>query len=295
MDIQNLKAFKAVAQLHSFSIAAEQLHLTQPAVTKRIQALEQQLNVHLFDRIGRNLFLTEAGTCLLPKAEEILRLVASSKQALSDLSGEISGTLRLITSHHIGLHRLPTILKEYKQLYPQVQLHIQFKNSADIYQDILSGHGDLGITTEEQETSVSKSSAKIISRNVWKDKLAFVVAPHHPLLKKSRLTLNDIAQYSAILPDEKFHTSQIIKNFFSEHQLNLVCEEGLRTNYLETIKALVSIGESWSVLPEIMLDSNLLTPLKPRGVKLARQLVCISHKDRSLNNASRALLELLIP
>lgn len=107
MDLASLNAFIAIAETGSFSEAGERLHLTQPAVSKRIASLEQQLSVRLFDRLGREVSLTEAGRALLPRAYQILNVLDDTRRALSNLSGDISGRLTLATSHHIGLHRLP--------------------------------------------------------------------------------------------------------------------------------------------------------------------------------------------
>ena len=118
MDIAALKAFIAVADSGSFSLAAEQLFLTQPAISKRVSALENELEARLFDRIGRSVSLTEAGQALLPRARNILLNLEDSVRALSNLSGEVHGTLRFGTSHHIGLRRLPPVLKAFVQAYP---------------------------------------------------------------------------------------------------------------------------------------------------------------------------------
>jgi len=107
MDMANLSAFIAIAETGSFSGAGERLHLTQPAISKRIAGLEQQLDVRLFDRLGREVTLTEAGRALLPRAYQILNVLDDTRRALTNLTGEVSGRLTLATSHHIGLHRLP--------------------------------------------------------------------------------------------------------------------------------------------------------------------------------------------
>jgi len=129
MNIASLKAFLAVADAASFSLAAERLFLTQPAISKRIAALESELDARLFDRIGRTVSLTEAGRALQPRARTILVDVEDSVRAITNLSGEVHGTLRFATSHHIGLHRLPPALKSFTRQYPDVRLDIQFMDS----------------------------------------------------------------------------------------------------------------------------------------------------------------------
>ena len=122
MDLTSLNTFLAIAESGSFSEAGERLHLTQPAVSKRIAALESQLGVRLFDRVGREVSLTEAGRALLPRAYQILNVLDDTRRALTNLSGEVSGRLVLATSHHIGLHRLPPLLRAFTRAHPQVAL-----------------------------------------------------------------------------------------------------------------------------------------------------------------------------
>lgn len=107
MDLASLNAFIAIAEVGSFSRAGDRLHLTQPAISKRIASLEQQLGVRLFDRLGREVNLTEAGRALLPRAYQFLDVLEDTRRALTNLSGDVTGRLTLATSHHIGLHRLP--------------------------------------------------------------------------------------------------------------------------------------------------------------------------------------------
>lgn len=287
MDTQNLRAFLAVADTNSFSRAADQLHLTQPAISKRILNLETDLKARLFDRIGWQLALTEAGERLLPRARQILQLIDQTREALNDLSGQVQGNLKLVTSHHIGLHRLPRVLREYKQLYPEVKLNISFLNSQETHQNILEGKGELGITTYEDRASES-----LLTEDIWLDSLHFVVARDHPLLQLKQVTLHDLTDYAAILPDLRFFTGRIVRELFANHGLVLKLDEDLSTDYLETLKALVSIGDSWSVLPATMLDSSVVA-LDIKGASLSRRLVCIHHKERTLSTAAQAFLKVL--
>jgi DNA-binding transcriptional LysR family regulator len=288
MDLQNLRAFTAVADTNSFSRAADKLHLTQPAISKRILNLETDLKARLFDRIGWQLSLTEAGECLLPRARQILQLIDQTRQALDDLSGQVQGNLKLVTSHHIGLHRLPRVLREYKQLYPEVKLNISFLNSQETHQNILEGKGELGITTHEDRASES-----LLTEDIWLDSLHFVVARDHPLLRQKSVSLQDLTQYFAILPDVRFYTGRTVSELFEQQHLVLKLDQDLSVDNLETLKAMVSIGDSWSVLPATMLDDRSVVALDIKGVALTRRLVCIRHKERTLSKAAQAFLKVL--
>jgi len=129
MDIAALQAFVAVAETGSFSLAAERLFITQPATSKRIAALEAELGVALFDRMSRQIHLTEAGSTLLGSARRILSDLATSREEIKSLSNKVAGKLRLGTSHHIGIHRLPPVLKAFTQQHKQVELDLKFMDS----------------------------------------------------------------------------------------------------------------------------------------------------------------------
>lgn len=283
MDTQHLKAFTTVAKLKSFTLAAEQLHLTQPAISKRIAALEIQLDCRLFDRIGRAIHLTEAGRALLPRAQRILQSVYDTELALSNLAGNVSGTLRLATSHHIGLHHLPQILKRFTQRYPKVDLELDFMDSEKAYQALTHNSIELAIITLS-----ASQTASIESTELWHDPLSFVVANDHPLAKQSNLPLEQLSQYPAILPDLKTHTTQLVRRLFEQASCELTI--GMATNYLETIKMMVSIGLGWSALPTSMVDTQL-TSIEINGTSLSRTLGCIHHKERTLSNAAAAFLQ----
>lgn len=292
MDTQNLKAFVAVAEHRSFSAAAKQLHITQPAISKRIHLLEQQLASLLFDRVGRQVSLTEAGRTLLPLAQNILDTINVAKQAVADLSGEVRGQLKLITSHHIGLHRLPRVLGEYSRRYPLVELDIRFMDSAEAYAAVQKGDSDLGLITQ-----VEGIDPLVSSRTIWVDAMHFVAAAQHPLSTLPSVSLKDLSLYEALLPERRFYTTKLVEALFLRNGLDL--KINLSTNFLETIKALISAGYAWGVLPDTMLQDDSLAVLPVldehtgQTLQLRRNLDCIYHQQRLMSNAGKAFFDLL--
>lgn len=285
MDLANLNAFIAIAETGSFSLAGERLHLTQPAVSKRIAGLEQQLKVRLFDRLGREIGLTEAGRALLPRAYQILGVLDDTRRALTNLSGEISGRLTLATSHHIGLHRLPPLLRAFTRSHPEVALDIQFLDSEVAYEEVLHGRAELAVITLAPET---RDPVRAVM--VWDDPLDFVAAPEHPLARSGSISLADVARHPAVFPGGNTFTHHIVRRLFERE--GLTPNIGMSTNYLETIKMMVSIGIAWSVLPRTMLDDQVARLPLP-GIQLDRQLGYILHSERTLSNAARAFMALL--
>ncbi|MFJ2330956.1 LysR family transcriptional regulator [Pseudomonas helleri] len=285
MDLANLNAFIAIAETGSFSGAAERLFLTQPAISKRIASIEQQLKLRLFDRLGREVSLTEAGRALLPRAYQILNVLDDTRRALNNLNGEVSGRLTLATSHHIGLHRLPPLLREFTRRYPKVALDIQFLDSEVAYEEILHGRAELAVITLAPEPH-----SLIRAVPVWDDPLDFVVAPEHSLTQQTSVSMSDIAHHPAVFPGGNTFTHHIVQRLFEGQ--GLTPNIAMSTNYLETIKMMVSIGLAWSVLPRTMLDEQVASIALP-GIQLTRQLGYIVHTERTLSNAAHAFMTLL--
>lgn len=287
MDTEALKAFINVAELGSFSQAAERLYLTQPAISKRIKNLEELLDTQLFDRIGRHITLTESGQVLLPRARRILQEITDSHHEIHALSGAISGTLKLGISHHIGLYRLPKVLSHFKNKYPAVSYEIEFYESEIAYEEISHGELDLALVTLNDDES---HYPKIFSQSIWTDQLYFCANAQHPLSQSKEVSLKQLSSHAAVLPQQQTQTGRLVAELFIQRELPLSI--ATQTNYLESIKMLCRIGLGWSVLPQTMLDDELLALPVP-FIQLKRQLGYIHHKERSLSNASRAFIKLL--
>jgi DNA-binding transcriptional LysR family regulator len=286
MDTQNLQAFLLVAETGSFSQAAERLHLTQPAVSKRVALLEDQLQAGLFDRIGRKVSLTEAGKALLPHARRVQQELRQAAQSVRDLAGGVAGELCLATSHHIGLHRLPPVLSQFSQAFPAVHIDIDFLDSEQAYEMIMHGTAELAIVTLAPNEPPS-----MITRPVWSDPLDFMVQAEHALAHKKSLELGELSDHPAILPGLNTYTGQIIKRLFDQRGLPL--RVSMATNYLETIRMMASVGLGWTVLPRSMRDDTLQR-LEVTGTRPERVLGCVYHRGRTLSRAAAAFIDILM-
>ena len=283
MDTNQLTAFITVAETGSFSLAAERLYLTQPAVSKRIAVLEQNLSTTLFDRIGKRVMLTESGKVLLPRARKLVRDLDDARVSIQNLAHEVSGRLPIAASHHIGLHRLPPVLKNFSRQYPEVKMDISFLDSEQAYKQVIHGNIELAVVTLSLDTV-----ERIRSRVLWTDALRVMTSSDHPLTKYRKLRLTDLLDYPAILPGENTFTRQLIDKLFHDNRLRLNIE--MSTNYLETIRMIVSIGMAWSILPESMLEKGLkVLPL--RNINLSRKLGYIYHMEHTQSNACRAFIK----
>jgi DNA-binding transcriptional LysR family regulator len=284
LEIQNIRAFLAVADTGSFSRAAEKLFITQPAISKRISTLEESLDCQLFDRLGKNIQLTQAGEALIPSYQNILAEIDQTERIVSSLRTNVSGHLRFGTSHHIGLHRLPPVLREYTRQFPDVELDIQFMDSEQAAALILRGSIELALITLPDD--IEKPLTTI---PVWADPMEVVVSNDHPLAKQKSVTVGKLTEYGVLIQSHSTHTRDIIDEALKlDNDIKIIME----SNYLETIKAMIQNGLGWGVLPESMIDGSLRR-IKIRGVKMERHLGVLLHESRTLSSSANALLETL--
>ena len=296
MDIPSIETFLMVTKKQSFSLAAEALFLTQPAISKRIASLETELNCKLFDRVKKKVILTEAGRLFLPGAKRIIAELKDSKIALAEMGGMISGELEMATSHHIGLHHLPPVLKEYVSLFPQVDFNLNFMDSEAACLAVENAEIELAVITLPNEPADCLELIK-----VWTDPLSISIHNDHPIIKKlpvnsKQLTLNhkdlhQLTKFPAILPEKGTYTRELLDEYFV--RLNMELQVKLSNNYLETIKMMVSVGLGWSVLPQTLIDDSL-TRVDIPGFTASRSLGIVTHKARSLSQAAQKMVNLIL-
>jgi len=285
MDIPQLKTFIECAKQLSFSNASLQLHLSQSAVSKRIAALEAELDQRLFDRIGRDISLTEAGRTFLPHARQALMMLENSVNALRNLSQQVAGPLHLATSHHIAGKRLPEVLKHYRQLFPEVELRLDFMASEAACQAVIDGDVDLAVLTLPP-----RPYQDLRSWTIWSDPMQAVIASDHPALKTcpAQRGVELISRVAAVLPESSTFTRQLIDEALQEYDFSIAqC-----ANFLDTLRMLVDIGLGWSVLPCSMLDASL-TPITLSPQPITRLLGVLCNEKRSLSNAGLRFIELI--
>lgn len=289
MDISSLQAFIAVARYQSFSKASEKLFVTQPAISKRVAALEDELGTQLFNRIARQVSLTEAGKQLLPKAQEVVNQAQDMHRYASNLNDDISGILSVAIAHHVGLHRMPPILKAFNELHPKVTLDIRFEDSDIAFMGVEQGDIEFAVITLPHTLP-----DKLIKQVIWQDDLNVVVGNDHPLAEDiagvlTKVTLSELAKYPCVLTSQDTETHQIILRQFKNQ--DLAFDVQMQTNNLETLKMLTAAGIGWSVLPKTMNDASI-TVLNA-NVPLTRELGLVIHNKRTLSKAAHVLKTLI--
>src|SRR4029453_7146442 len=171
-----LQVFHAVATTGSFSRAAQEiLHISQPAVSKHVQALEEELGVLLLQRVGKRVILTEAGRIVQQYAEQVVGLTQDTQWALLELQGLQRGTLRLGASSTPGIYLLPPVLATFVQRYPGMTLALEIANSQRVVDGVLTRQWDLGMI------GIPLAHPALHMQPYWRDTLVVIVPPHHRL------------------------------------------------------------------------------------------------------------------
>lgn len=281
MEIAELQAFLAVNKTGSFSAAAIDIHITQPAVSKRIAQLENRLGRPIFDRIGHKVRLTEAGQRLLPHAQAIIESINNGIDEIKRLDKTPSGVLRIATSYHIGLHHLPPILKAYYTDYPGVELDLDFMDSEDALAAVENGEIELAIITLPAILPDSLNA-----QSLWADPMQIYCAKDHALANTT--DIQALSRYPAILPDTHTITRQLVEKELASHGIEINVQ--LSSNHLESIRMMVEIGLGWSVLPETLKSTELHT-CDFRQLTFTRALGIITLQKRTLTHAAELLIK----
>jgi len=292
VTLDQLRTFRTVAQLQSFTRAAETLHLTQPAVSAQIVALERGVNVKLFDRIGKKIGLTEAGRIVLDSTEEILRRVEEMQQSLDDLEGLRRGKFMLGASLVVGVYLLPEILGRFKKKYPQVDVTLHIEYARQIVEKVAANIVDLGIIGE----GLPVADSRLVVRPFLKDDLVVIVSTRHPWAKRVRISPDELAKEPFIIPEQSLATSEIILRQLGAAgiQLNTVMELG----NIEAVKKAVEAGLGASIMSRCAIvrevEAHHLKALRLSGITLQRDLSFVWRKDRRLSKATEAFLNFFL-
>jgi len=210
-----LRVFCTVAETKSFSKTSEIIHLTQPAVSLQIQALEEKYETKLFDRSSSTVNLTSAGELLYKYAKEILSLYASAEKAIGKQTGILKGSLTIGAGSNIGNYILPSVITEFRNSHPKMKIYLHVCNTKRVIEMLNSGNIDLGLV----EGDISRQ--KITVKRLLSDELLLIVPPDHAWSKRKDVSISELAKESFIFREAGSGTRQIIEKFLGRHGITL--------------------------------------------------------------------------
>lgn len=288
MTLAQLRTFCAVAQLNSFSRAADQLHLTQPAVSAQVQALEEVLKAKLFDRVGKRISLNDAGVVALRAAEEILGRVASLQRELGDLKELKAGRIAIGASQVVGSYLLPQILAQFRAGTPGIDLEVRVDSTRRIVEMLAAGEVDVAIVGE----GAPITDPRVAVKPILKDELVLVVPPNHVFAQMRSVPPASLEQMPFVLPRRDSATSESLMDQLAAAGLRPL--QVMELGNIGAVKRAVEAGLGISIVSRLAVSHELedgrLKAVPLRGLALERPISLCWHHARPFSRASEAFI-----
>lgn len=292
MNLQNLRTFLKVAEFEHVTRASEELHLSQPAVTKIIQSLEQETRLALVERQGRRIVLTHAGRTLERYARRIFALereMEAGLDALRDLEG---GEVTFAANTTAWIYLLPPTVARFRARYPRVHLHITILNSQEIVAETLNWDLDFGLI----EGDFPELPEQLRQRDIAHDELVLVVAPEHHLAGVTSLKLADLQNHELILREKGSTLREVVEQQFLRIQQRVHPLLTLSDN--EAIKQMVMNGVGATFISSLCIQRELehgdLMQIPIPGLQLRIPVSLVQRVDKQLSRAAQVFYSFLI-
>lgn len=291
MNIDQLKAFHKVAYTSSFTKAARELFLSQPAVSQQIQALESSLGITLFDRSGKKVRLTDEGEILLSYTNRLFHLYEEIELLFGQLRSLEKGKITLGATAVIGTYFLPIFIGRYNRKYPEIEIDLHMGNSNNVHNMLLEGSVDLGFAGR------LKVHSNLTSVRVHREKLLLVSAPDNPITARESVTVDELDRASFIWREKGTQTRVLVKEWFEKKVGRNYPRKSIELQNLEAAKRTVVEGYGITVLPEIAVKREmhvgLLKRINLKGFDLSFDYYLFYLKGKSFSRATEAFLEMI--
>ena len=293
IEFRHLESFCRVADLKSFSKAADDLFLTQPTVSGHILSLEQSLSLRLFDRASREVRLTKSGEVFQEYASKILSLRKDLLNALSEFSQGIRGELSLGASTIPGEYLLPRLIGDFRKEHPSFLISLKIADTKEVIQYVLQDHVEFGIIG-------AKLSHPSLHYEKYEEDEIIVVGPSdHPLTRKKRVNVDEILKEPWIIREEGSGTRIAVEKALrrkgkSLKQFNVVLEMGSTSSVKEGVKAKLGLAFISGRATEGEVRQGAFSRIDVEGLEpISRQIYIVSHRRRTLSPMGMEFLRFL--
>jgi len=289
LTLRQLQCFSAVAKNLSYTRAAEQLHLTQPAVSMQIRQLEQQAGLALTEQLGKQVHLTEAGEEVYRYAKSILAQVREMDDVLDRLKGFAGGRLRIAAISSAN-YFAPKLLGTFHQRFPDVSVSMDVTNQTAVVKLVTENEVDMAIMGQPPD------DANLDAIPFMDNPLIIVAAPEHRLAARKRIAQKELEQEVFLIREPGSGTRGAMQRFFRQQKLKLTT--GMEMGSLSGIKQGVQAGLGLGLLPRGAVEQELLlgrlVELKVKGLPIRRHWYVVLHKGKRLSVAAAEFKALLI-
>jgi DNA-binding transcriptional LysR family regulator len=270
LNATNVRVFEAVARLHSVTLAAEELETSQPYVSKQIAVMEEQLAVQLFARVGRRLYLTEAGEMLHQRTKVVVESLKDAEEMLSQSASNSQKRLRIATTT-TGMYMLPEWLAVFKNV-ADLDMTVLVTSGGEVEQRVISGEADLGFIAGRPR------SRSFLVSVVAEDSLALAVRKDHPLASHSSVSLDELSKERFIVREPESASRALTERRIFQKRLDWKFR--LQINHIDAIKSSLEKGLGISFISRRAIDRELqsgtLATIPVDGVDLRRPICMLT-------------------
>jgi DNA-binding transcriptional LysR family regulator len=291
LTLTNLRVLLSVGRQGSFSRAAEELNVTQPYVSGQIASLESHLGTSLFRRVGRRVFLTDAGRALLSYAERILETVQQAERAVDEIRGLTKGSVALAASSTPSRHLVPELIGRFLEIHPGVSVSLSVGNNSFVEQKVLEGKADVGIVASEPA-----DPARFEIHALAGDEILLVVSPQHEWARRAEVGFSDVAQERLIWREKGSGTRKRLEREFQQAGVSPL--HVLEVSSIDALKSMVAAGSgvsfvsSKAVAEELRSGTLVAVPIREKRLQRTWRLLILT--NGTLAPAAAAMKEFLL-
>lgn len=289
LTLRQLEVFECVARNLSYSRAAAELHLTQPAVSMQIKQLEGNIELSLLEQVGKQIYLTEAGRELYQYSRAISRQLSDMEVALDELKGLERGKLN-ISVVSTANYFAPHLLAKFCQRYSGVTVSLNVSNREAVLKQLADNLTDLAIIGQPPK------KLDIVSESFMENPLVVIAPPDHPLCEVSRIPVKRLAQEIFLVREPGSGTRSAMERFFAKHKITI--NRGMETDTTEAIKQAVQAGMGLGIMSlhtaELELTTNRLKILDVQGFPIMRYWHIVNRKNKRLSGVAQAFKDFLL-
>jgi len=286
MEIRQLRSFINVARLLSFNKAARKMNYAQSSVSAQIHALEEELGVKLFDRLGKTIILTEAGERLFQYAEKIAALEEETRSELKG-EGQPRGSLTIRMPESLGIYRFPQVIKEFVSKHPGVRLNFTACTHEGLQQDLRKGVTDLGFLLTE-----SINDADLETEVLGFENVILVASAGHPLTMKKQVRANDLMQETFLLSRVDCSYRRSFEKLLEAQGISI--QNTIMFNSVASLKECAIQGLGLTVLPKMAVSAEIaskkLAPVKWKDGQFEVAILMVWYKERWISPKQKAFM-----
>ena len=287
MNFSQLKIFYLAAKYGSLSAAAEELHITQPAVTKGIQRLQEYYEIKFFNRFGKKLALTDTGESLYEIAGKIFEMEIQAEESIRDFQQRKRGHIRILSSESFGAYYLPSMINPFSKSNPQMRISVNILPTELVAQNTVELKNDLGFISYPVENE------KLSIREVLEDRFVIIVAPGHSFARKDCLEPRDLEGQAMIMHEKGSAPRRSIDELIKKNNVSVFIPLELSSN--RAIKTAVEQGIGIALIStkvaseEVQMGKLIAIPFSDSQLK--RKFYMIHHKDKYISEMLQHLID----